>query len=148
MASYRDYPVYPSPSTPFSGAGRNTPPDPLQRPSSALMEKMNAYPPDVYAGTPSTASPLQLYPVEPAKISGWPHFSPLDSPAHIGRSAPGRPFTQASEPAPVQKTYRTFLQWKAGAQATTADYQRNGFPSPLAWVVLSVSSLLCNLHIM
>jgi hypothetical protein len=31
------------------------------------------------------------------------------------------------------------LQWKAAAQATTADYQRNGFPSPVAWVFLSVS---------
>jgi hypothetical protein len=26
------------------------------------------------------------------------------------------------------------LQWKADAQATTADYRRNGFPSPVAWV--------------
>jgi hypothetical protein len=28
------------------------------------------------------------------------------------------------------------LQWKAEAQATTADYQRNGFPSPVAWVYI------------
>jgi hypothetical protein len=26
------------------------------------------------------------------------------------------------------------LQWKADAKATTAEYQRNGFPSPVAWV--------------
>ena len=36
---------------------------------------------------------------------------------------------------PIQKTYRTFLQWRADAQAKTADYQRNGFPSPVAWVL-------------
>jgi hypothetical protein len=46
------------------------------------------------------------------------------------------PFPQAPEsPAPIQKTYRTFLQWKAEAQAMTADYQRNGYFSPLAWVL-------------
>ncbi|KAI0267504.1 hypothetical protein BC834DRAFT_81197 [Gloeopeniophorella convolvens] len=32
------------------------------------------------------------------------------------------------------KTYKTVLQWKADAQAATAEYQRSGFPSPLAWV--------------
>jgi hypothetical protein len=44
-------------------------------------------------------------------------------------------FPQAPEaPTPVQRTFRTFLQWKAEAQATTADYLLNGFPSPVAWV--------------
>ena len=46
------------------------------------------------------------------------------------------PFSQAPESiAPNQKTFRTFLQWKAEAQAVTADYQRNGYLSPLAWVL-------------
>ena len=48
-----------------------------------------------------------------------------------------QPYPQAPElPLPVQKTFKTFLQWKADAQAMTADYQRNGFPSPVAWVFL------------
>ena len=38
---------------------------------------------------------------------------------------------------PVQKTYKTFLQWRTDAQATTAEYQRNGFSSPVAWVLFS-----------
>jgi len=35
---------------------------------------------------------------------------------------------------PVQKTFKTLEQWKEDAQARTADYQRNGFPSPVTWV--------------
>jgi hypothetical protein len=42
---------------------------------------------------------------------------------------------------PVQRTFKTFLQWKAEAQATTADYQRNGFPSPVAWVYVEGHAL-------
>ena len=37
----------------------------------------------------------------------------------------------------VVKVYKTFLQWKAEAKATTADYQCNGYPSPIAWVMTS-----------
>jgi hypothetical protein len=57
-------------------------------------------------------------------------------------------FPQAPEaPTPVQRTFRTFLQWKAEAQATTADYLLNGFPSPVAWVLLSVSSPSCATYV-
>jgi hypothetical protein len=133
MTSY-----YPSPSTPFSGAGRNTPPD-FQRPASVLMEKMNSYPPDVYAGAPPTSPPLQPRPAPPARILGWPYSPSPESPALIGRSAPGVPIPQAPDsPAPIQRTFKTFLQWKAEAQAITADYQHNGYHSPIAWVFRSV----------
>lgn len=139
MASY-----YPIPSSPFSGAGRSTTPDALNRPPSVLMEKMNLYSPDVYAGVPPTGPPLQPYPAQPAKISGWPQLPRPESPAQTGRSAPVWTFPQAPEaPTSVPRTHRTFLQWKAEAQATTADYQRNGYPSPVAWVLLSASSPSC-----
>lgn len=134
MASY-----YPSPSTPFSGAARSSTPDTRQRPPSALMEKLNLYPSDasVYAGTPQTASPLQPYPISTAKFPGRSYSPRPESPAQIGRPTSGFSFPQAPEsPLPVQRTFKTFLQWKAEAQATTADYQRNGFPSPVAWVLL------------
>jgi hypothetical protein len=146
MASY-----YPSPSSPFSGARRSTTPDALHRPPSVLMEKMNLYSPDVYAGVPPTGPPLQPYPSQPARVSGWPQPPQAprpESPAQTGRSAPAWTFPQAPEaPAPIQRTHRTFLQWKAEAQATTADYQRNGFPSPVAWVLLSVSSPSCATYV-
>jgi hypothetical protein len=138
MASY-----YPSPSTPFSGAARSSTPDTRQRPPSALMEKLNLYPSDasVYAGAPPTASPLQPYPISTTKFPGRSYSPRPESPAQIGRPTSGFSFPQAPEsPLPVQRTFKTFLQWKAEAQATTADYQRNGFPSPVAWVLPFVSS--------
>jgi len=137
MASY-----YPSPSTPFSGSVRSSTPDTYQRPPSVLVEKLSLYPPDVYAGAPPTASPLQPYPVQAARISGRSYSPRPESPAQIGKPTSGLSFPQAPEPPlPVQKAFKTFLQWKADSQATTADYQRNGFPSPVAWVLLlSLSS--------
>ena len=67
-----------------------------------------------------------------------------------GPNTPTEPF-QAPSPAvpvtdklqaleistPIQKTYKTFLQWRADAQAKTAEYQRNGFPSAVSWVLFS-----------
>jgi hypothetical protein len=136
MSSY-----YPSPTTPFSGSARSFTPDTRQRPPSVLMEKLNSYPSDVYAGATPTASPLQPYPMPATKFSGRSYSPRPESPAQNGRPASGFSFPQAPEsPLPVQRTFKTFLQWKAEAQATTADYQRNGFPSPIAWVLLFVSS--------
>ena len=133
---------YPSPSTPFSGAVRSSTPDGHQRPPSV---KLNLYPSDGYASTPSAASPLQpypmQYPVQSSRFPGRSNSPRAESPAQIGRQASGLSFPQASEsPLPVQKTFKTFLQWKAEAQAATADYQRNGFPSPVAWVLLFVTA--------
>ena len=52
-------------------------------------------------------------------------------------------------PTQVQKTFKTFLQWKAEAQATTAEFQRIGFSSPIAWVLYSNHFfLLCDSRIM
>ncbi|KAI0268989.1 hypothetical protein BGY98DRAFT_1084084, partial [Russula aff. rugulosa BPL654] len=79
----------------------------------------------------------QPYPVQATQYSGSSHSPRPESPAQIGKTASGRSFPQApapESPVPVQKTFKTFLQWKAAAQATTADYQPNGFPSPVAWV--------------
>jgi hypothetical protein len=138
MASY-----YPSPSTPFSGAVRISTTDTYQRPPSALMEKSNVYPSNVYAASgasPTAASPLQPYPVQAARILGASYSPRPESPAHVGKLASGVSFPQVpGSHSPVQKTFKTFLQWKAETQATTADYQRNGFPSPVAWVLLFAS---------
>lgn len=133
MASY-----YPLPSSPFSGAGRNTAPDPYQRPSPGLIDKLQAYPPDGYTSAPPAASPLQPYAVQPARVPGRSYSPRPESPAQTGRPASGW-LPQTSESlTSVPKIHKTFLQWKAEAQATTADYQRNGFPSPVAWVPLGL----------
>jgi hypothetical protein len=140
MASY-PYREYPSPSTPFSGAVRSSTPDTYQRPPSALVEKLSLYSPDINAGAlQPTPSPLQPYSAQAARFSGRSHSPRPESPAQIGKPPPGWPIHQAPEPPlPVHRTFKTFLQWKAEAQAATADYQRNGFPSPVAWVLLFVS---------
>ena len=142
---------YPSPSTPFAGAARSSTPDGRQRPPSVLMEKLNSYPTDVYAGATPTASPLQPYPVQATRFSGRSHSPRPESPAQIGKPASGWSFPQAPQAPephfPVQKTFKTFLQWKAEAQATTSDYQRNGFPSPVAWVRFLVSPPSCATYV-
>ena len=139
------------PSTPFSGAVRSSTPDTNQRPPSVLMEKLSLYPNDVnvYASAQPIASPVQPYPMPAARFSGRSHSPRPESPAQIGKPSPGWSIPQGPEsPLPVQRTFKTFLQWKAEAQATTADYQRNGFPSPVAWVLLfCLFSLLPNLRI-
>jgi hypothetical protein len=92
---------------------------------------------------PPIASPLQPYPVQATQYSGRSHSPRPESPAQNGKTASGWSFPQApppESPLPVQKTFKTFLQWKAAAQATTADYQRNGFSSPAAWVLLFITS--------
>ncbi|KAH9171811.1 hypothetical protein EDB89DRAFT_2175105 [Lactarius sanguifluus] len=96
----------PPPPNPFSGA-YNSRPELYQRQPS-VNEQVLANPPDVYA-----ASPVQLAPTPPAnfKSPSWPPSA-----------------------AQVPKSPKTFLQWKADAKAATADFQRNGFPSPVAWV--------------
>jgi hypothetical protein len=66
---------------------------------------------DVYATVPS---PLAPTPSAPLKSAGLPPCANQ-----------------------VLKSPKTFLQWKANAKATTDDYQRNGFPSPVAWVITS-----------
>lgn len=133
MASY-----YPSPTTPFSGAVRSSTPDTRQPPPSVLTGKLNSYPSDVYA---VATSPLQPYPMPASRFSGRSYSPRPESPAQIGKPASGWSNPQPPEsPLPIQRTFKTFLQWKAEAQATTADYQRNGFPSPVAWVLLFVSS--------
>ena len=133
MASYYAFP----PSNPYPVVGPNTPQDPHQRPSSTLIDRLQTYPPDVYNTSPPAAQPLHPYPGQPARFMGRTYSRP-DSPAQTGRSSPGWPVPQAPEcPAPVQRTHKTFVQWKAEAQATTAEYQRNGFCSPVAWVTFA-----------
>lgn len=96
----------PQPPSPFAGA-YNSRPEPYQRQPS-VYEQVLANPPDVYA-----TSPVQHPPTPPAnfKSPSWPPSA-----------------------AQVPKSPKTFLQWKADAKAATADFQRNGFPSPVAWV--------------
>jgi hypothetical protein len=153
-------PAFPFPASThntYTGAGPNTPSE------ASLADKLQEYIPDVYNSSPTVQSapgyPPQRArfpgrtsysrPESPASIgrstSGWsvpqvPELAP-PNPAHFGRSTPVWPAPQAPESLnPVQKTYKTFLQWKADAQAMTAEYQRDGFPSPFAWVLFSHSS--------
>ena len=109
MSSY--YPL--PPSSPFAGANFSPRPDHYQRPPSrpTVLEQVLANPPDVYSTMPVALPPT---PSTNFRNAGWP-----------------------PSPAQVLKSSKTFLQWKADAKATTADYQRNGFPSPVAWVITS-----------
>jgi len=123
------------PSSPYTGVGPNAPPDRVQTPSSAITDKLQAYPPDVYTNSPPAIQPLHPYPTHPARFTGRTYSRP-ESPGQIGRAPSVWTAPQGIEgPTPVQKTFKTFLQWKAEAQATTAEYQRIGFSSPVAWVL-------------
>ena len=137
MAS--DHP-FPS-SRPYPGWGPrpNAPTEPLQTSSSAVMDKLQAYTPDAYTSLPPATQPSQTYPMQPSRLTRQPSSLP-ESPAQVGRSPSRSAWSviQAPEvPLPNQKTYKTFLQWKADAQATTTEYLRSGFPSPVAWVLMS-----------
>ncbi|KAF8273662.1 hypothetical protein EI94DRAFT_1715529 [Lactarius quietus] len=99
----------PPPSSPFAGVSYNPRPEYYQRPPPrpTLIEPVQANPPDVH-----TVIPVPLPPTPSTNFkSPW----------------------QPSAPQ-VLKSPKTFLQWKADSKATTSDYQRNGFPSPVAWV--------------
>ncbi|KAH9968167.1 hypothetical protein BC827DRAFT_1263887 [Russula dissimulans] len=129
MASHYQFPQ----SSPSPFGGRDLPPDPYQRPPSTLLEKIQSYPPDVYASTPLSTQPLQPFP-QPTRIPGRAYSSRPETPTQF-RSSSGWSFSQAPElSTPITKIAKTFLQWKTEAQATADDYQRFGFPSPVAWV--------------
>jgi len=136
MASDFSFPA--SRPYPGWGPGPNTPIEPPQTPLSG-MDKLQAYPPDVYTTPPPATQPLHPFPMQPSRLARRAS-SRSESPAQVGRS-PSRSawsVTPVPEgPSPIQKTYKTFLQWKASAQATTAEFLRNGFPSPVAWVLIS-----------
>lgn len=87
--------------------------------------------------SPPGTLPFASHPAQPARKPkrSLAYSQRPESPAQIGRSASGWSFPQIPQlPTPVQKTHKTFLQWKADAQAITTGYQRNGFSSPVAWV--------------
>ncbi len=112
MGSYYHHP----PSTPFAGANYSPRTDIYQRPPPAVLENIQANPPDFYP-----ISPVTVASTSPAILKN-PGWSP--------------------PPAPVLKSPKTFLQWKADAKAATADYQHNGYPSPVAWVISSCIALI------
>jgi len=137
MASHHPFPA--SRPYPGWGPGPNTPTEPLQTPSSAVMDKIQAYTPDVYTTPAPVTQPLHPYPMQPSRHTRRPSSRP-ESPAQVGRSPSRSAWSviQAPEgPSPIQKTYKTFLQWKADAQATTNECLHSGFPSPVAWVLIS-----------
>ncbi|KAI0292864.1 hypothetical protein BC826DRAFT_402822 [Russula brevipes] len=55
--------------------------------------------------------------------------------------SPGSPAQIGASGSLVQRSFKTFSQWKSEAQITTADYQQNGFPSPVAWVYIEGPAL-------
>ncbi|KAI0251868.1 hypothetical protein BJV78DRAFT_1282104 [Lactifluus subvellereus] len=127
-------PYYP-PSSPFAGARPNTRPEPLQRPPSARLEQVQAYSPDVYSIPQPAMQPTPAYPspVQPAKM--WSPAPRGEPTTPIARPASGLSSHQALElQVSVPRVFKTYLQWKEEARATTADHQINGFPSPVAWV--------------
>src|SRR5260221_3387900 len=120
MASDYSFPA--SRPYPGWGPGPYTPTEPPQTPLSAVMDKLQAYPPDVYTTPPPATQPLHPF-QQPSRHARRTSSRP-ESPAQVGRS-PSRSawsVTPVPEgPSPIQKTYKTFLQWKASAQATTAE---------------------------
>ena len=102
----------PPPSSPFAGANFSPRPEYYQRPPSRpTVPEQVLNSPDVYS-----AIPVAL-PLTPSANLKGPVFPP--------------PATQ------VPKSPKTYLQWKVDAKASTADYQLNGFPAPVAWVTAS-----------
>jgi len=84
--------------------------------------------------------------MQPSRHTRRPSSRP-ESPAQVGRSPSRSAWSviQAPEgPSPIQKTYKTFLQWKAEAQATTNECLRSGFPSPVAWVYVEGHAIPLN----
>jgi hypothetical protein len=139
MASDYSFPA--SRPYPGWGPGPNTPTESSQTPLSAVMDKLQAYPPDVYTAPPPAAQPFHPFPMQATQSSRHarrPSSRP-ESPAQVGRSPSRSAWTGtpvSESPSPIQKTYKTYLQWKANAQATTVECLRNGFPSPVAWVLI------------
>jgi hypothetical protein len=124
------------PSSPYTTVGPNAPPDRVPTPWF-LSDKLQAYPPDVYTNAPPTIQPLHPYPAHPARFTERTNSRP-ESPAQNGRAASVWTAPQSPDnPPAVRKIFKTFLQWKAEAQATTIEYQRTGFPSPITWVLFS-----------
>lgn len=109
MANY----YAPPPSGPFAGANLSPRPDYYQRPPSrpTLIEQVQANPPDAYTTIPV---PLPPTPSTNFKNPRWQPSSPQ-----------------------VTRSPKTFLQWKADSKARTVDYQLNGYPSPVVWVMTS-----------
>jgi hypothetical protein len=106
------------PSSPFAGANLGPRPDYYQRPPSrpTMAEQVQA---DIYPSLPSPT--VAKNPV-------------------LSTTTPTTPTTSAV------RVYKTYLQWKAESKAMTADYQCNGFPSPVAWVNSSITSRLLFVH--
>jgi hypothetical protein len=136
---------YPPPS-PLGGARPTSRPDLLQRPPSVRLEQVQAYSPDVYITPQSAFQPGPIYAAQPTKVTVWSPVPRDDHPSPTGRPSSRLSYQQALEPqASSPRIHKTLFQWKEEARATTADYQRNGFPSPVAWVLiapLSVSAML------
>ncbi|KAH9968172.1 hypothetical protein BC827DRAFT_479383 [Russula dissimulans] len=129
MTSHYQFPM----SSPSPFGGRDLSLDPYQRPSSTLLEKIQPYPLDVYASSPLSTQPLQPFP-QPTRIPRRA-YSPRPETPTQSRSPSGWSVSQAPGlSTPIPKIAKTFLQWKTEAQATADDYQRFGFPSPVAWV--------------
>jgi hypothetical protein len=97
---------YMPPSSPFAGANLNLRPDYYQRPPSrtTVVEQVQT---DIY---PSLPSPT------------------------VAKNFVLSTSTTTTSTTSAVRVYKTYLQWKAESKATTADYQCNGFPSPVAWV--------------
>ncbi|KAH9973983.1 hypothetical protein BGW80DRAFT_1304607 [Lactifluus volemus] len=115
-------PYYPPPS-PY-GTWAPPRPEPIPRPSSSA--RLEHHSPDVHS------SPQTSYSVHPTKA-----WARNDTPTQIGRSPSAlshHSHQQAFESQVPPRIYKTLLQWKEEARAMTADYQRNGYPSAVAWV--------------
>jgi hypothetical protein len=117
-------PYYPPPS-PY-GTWAPPRPEPIPRPSSSA--RLEHHSPDVHS------SPQTSYSVHPTKA-----WARSDTPTQIGRSPSAlshHSHQQAFESQVPPRIYKTLLQWKEEARAMTADYQRNGYPSAVAWVLI------------
>lgn len=139
---------YYQPSSPFAGARSNSRAEPLQRPPSGRFEQGQAYSPDAYS-SPSQPTPAYPIPAQPARR--WSPAPRGEPTTPIARPASGLSSHQAVElqvSVSVPRVFKTLLQWKEDARATTADYQRNGFPSPVAWVFILNHSISFSVYIL
>ena len=101
-------------------------------PSSPLAGPIASPRPDYYQGSPLRPTMVEQVQTD---VCASVQMPVCPTPPTVVQSAVLQTTTTTTTTTSVVKVYKTYLQWKAEAKAATADYQCNGFPSPVAWVI-------------
>ena len=130
------YALHLSPYKPRQQASAQTrPPHPMD-----YRAPHNTYPygPTFTAPVPGAYPIAETYPPQPYPAQNRGGYAPPVMIAAPLSSSPDNTYLAPWSPAPPRspaRPPRTFLQWKTQAKEATADMKRNGFPSPVSWVL-------------